>query len=528
LDLTDLSSGLKFEGGSATDIVSRQFNNERNTHMGLFYDLQSDLRKAIGNHDQSLIKDLVHYSAILAQEPNGGKANVNRILWKLIIEAPVEVANLMLNSLTTPFDFNFVDDINGRTCLHEAAMSGTLRLVNMCLEKSSHRDKVDVYGRSPLHYAAMRGHAAVCRRLLEVKLPPNALDVDNCTPLVYATMKGSADCVSVLLKEAPVEVGVLSPGVDLSPLSLASQSGHVDVVVLLLQHEAKSLPNSNGEYPIHLAAREGHIEVCGLLLQHSGWDVPDKYHEWTPLFHAARNGHNSCVEVLLEAGSRVNAIDELGYSAVHYAAWYGHHACVARLHAAAAALPHISDAVTVSNASPLSDVDISSTSSDIDHIPSLSLPPPIMPHRTYGHNYLDRRYLVQVSLGVEASPDDCSGSLGSGVRLHSRLNNLTAQHHHLPASNPLKLVMSAGSDANCAPYSISLPQRDAKDVFVFQIPSLDLMSLTFSVYPNFGTKTIGRAVALPSLFIGIENNSQFVLPILDHRLHVVGEVSTCL
>jgi CDK inhibitor PHO81 len=264
--------------------------------------------------------------------------------------------------------------------------------------------------------------------------------------------------------------------------------------------------------------------VCRLLLQHPGWDIPDKYHEWTPLFHAVRNGHDSCVEVLLEAGSRVNAIDELGYPAVHYAAWYGHHTCVARLLEASAALPPRNDAVTMSNTSPLSDVDTSADSSDIDHIPSLSLPPPIMPHRTYGHNYLDRRYLVQVSLGLEATSDSHPEGFGPAVRLHSRLHNLAAQNHHLPASTPLKLVISAGSDANCAPYSISLPQRDEKDVFVFQIPSLDLLSLTFSVYPNFGSKTIGRAVALPSLLVGIHNNSQFVLPILDHRLHVIGEV----
>lgn len=523
MDLTDLSSGLKFEGSSAADILSQQFNFERNAHMGPFYDLQSDLRRAIASNDQALIKDLVRYSDILAQEPNGGNANVTRILWKVIIEAPSELTDLILCSLMTPFNFNFVDDINGRSCLHEAAMSGSLRLVNLCLERSSYRDKVDVYGRSPLHYAAMKGHAAVCRRLLEVKLPPHTLDVDNCTPLVYATMKGSVDCVSVLLKEAPVEAGVLSPGVDLSPLSLASQAGHVDVVLLLLQHEAKSLPNSNGEYPIHQAAREGHVKVCRLLLQHKGWDLPDKYHEWTPLFHAARNGHDSCVEALLDAGGRINAIDELGYPAVHYAAWYGHHDCVARLLEASTTLPPRNDAVSVPNISPLSDLEIHAES-DIDHIPSLSLPPPIMPHRTYGHNYLDRRYLVQVSLGLEVSSDRRSGSFSPAVRLHSRLSNLTSKDHHLPASTPLKLVMTAGSDANSAPYSVSLPQQDEKDVFVFQIPSLDLLSLTFSIYPNFGTKTIGRAVALPSLFVGIDNNAQFVLPILDHRLHVMGEV----
>ena len=516
LDLTDLSSGLKFEGPSTNVIISQQIHNERSAFTGPFYDLQSDLQRAVESADHAHIRELVHYSEVLSQEQMGGKTNVTRILWKTIIEAPPDLADLILNSLSTPFDFNFIDDINGRTCLHEAAMSGALRLVNICLEKSSQRDKVDVYGRSPLHYAAMRGHAAVCRRLLEVHLSPNILDVDNCTPLVYATMKGSVDCVSVLLKETHEETESNGQRGNLSPLSLASQSGHSDVVLLLLRNGAQSLPNTNGEYPVHLAAREGHVEICRLLRNEVGWDTPDKYHEWTPLFHAARHGHESCVQVFLEAGCRVDVMDEMGRFAVHYAAWYGHHTCTSLLLKAYTVRGLKSTENTVMrDASPMG----FDSTSDIDLIPSLSLPPPIMPHRTYGHNFLDRQYLVQVSLGLQPS-----GNPKPAVYLHSRLGNVSSRDYHLPASTPLKLVMTAGPDVNAPPYTIFLPQREDKDTFVFQVPSLDILSLTFSIYPNFGTKAIGRTVALPSLFVGAENNTHFTLPIMDNRLQVIGEV----
>lgn len=515
---------MKFEGASATDILSQQINVERHSYMGPFYDLQSDLRKAVGSSDEILIKDLVHYSDVLAQEQSGGKTNVTRILWKVIIESPPDLADLILDSLATPFDFNFIDDINGRNCLHEAAMSGILRLVDMCLAKSLHRDEVDVYGRSPLHYAAMKGHAMVCRRLLEVKLRPDTLDVDNFSPLLYATIKGSADCVSVLLEQTAGQAEPTSPGGDLFPLSLASQSGHADVVVLLLKHGAKSLPNTNGEYPVHLAAREGHSEICRLLRDQPGWDTPDKYHEWTPLFHASRYGHDMCVRIFLDAGCRVDTIDEMGHFAVHYAAWYGHHVCVIHLLEASTALPPKSSQFYMSTPSPRVDIALD-LASEIDLIPSLSLPPPIMPHRTYGHNYLDKQHLVQITLSPESSSSrQASRVSGASVRLHSRLNNISAQDHHLPTSTPLKLVIAAGPDVNSAPHSISLPQRDEKDLFVFQASSLDALSLTFSIYPTFGTKTIGRAIALPSLFSGIERSQKFNLPILDNRLHVIGEV----
>lgn len=492
---------------------------ERTVPMGPFRDLENNLRRAVAVSDQKGIIECVLYSDILAQQ-NGGKTDVTRILWNVIIEAPPGLADLIFSSLSSPFDFQFIDDINGRTCLHEAAIAGSLPLVNLCIQNGVVVDKTDSYGRNALHYASMHGHPIVCQQLLKATLPPNVLDRDNYTPLVYATMKGSVDCIRVLLDEGNVPVEPTTPLGDLIPLSLASQSGHVDVVLLLLEHGARCLPNSNGEYPMHLAAREGHVEVCNRLVHLEGWDTPDKYHEWTPLFHAARYGHEACVQILLKAGARVDSTDELGHLAVHYAAWYGHQRCLSPLLHASENKPSSAQMATLAR-SPKSDVDTPMDSSEIDLIPSLSLPPPIMPHRVYGHNYLDRNNLVQVSIGHSSHR-----SKGfSGVRLHHRLISPVFEDEYVLASTPLKLVMTTSPNVNSAPYSISLPQRNEKGLFSFQIPSLDDLSLEFSIYPNFGTKTIGRAVALPSLFANIENNQVFTLPILDTRLHVVGEVS---
>ncbi|KAJ3990303.1 cyclin-dependent protein kinase inhibitor [Lentinula detonsa] len=516
LNLTDLSSDSKFEGRAANDIFTQQILTERD-FVGPLHDLEKNLRKAVASADQSAIVDCVHYSEVLVGDE---RKNTTRILWSVIVEAPPDLADLIMSTLSSPFDFDYVDDINGRTCLHEAAIAGALRLVKLCISKHVPVDKVDAYGRNALHYAAMNGHAAVCQSLLETNVSLNRLDIDNYNPLVYATLRGSVDCVKVLLDHGSASPQPTTPNGDLIPLSLASQSGHVDVVQLLLERGAQCIANSNGEYPIHLAARAGHVDVCRLLLKHVGWDFPDKYHEWTPLFHAARYGRDDCVRVLIDAGARVNLADELGHFAVHYAAWYGHYHCLAYLLEASARVPVLVENTKIPERSPGSD-DRMSVESEMDLIPSLSLPPPIMPHRVYGHNYLDRCHLVQVSIGRSAGENKDF----SGVRLHHRLISPAFRDEYLLTTAPLKLVMTTAPQVTSAPYSISLPPRDEKGVFIFQTPSLDSLSLEFSVYPNFGTKTIGCAVALPSLFTEIENNQAFTLPILDQRLHVVGEVS---
>ncbi|KAG6378418.1 cyclin-dependent protein kinase inhibitor [Boletus reticuloceps] len=520
LDLTDLSTGFKFEGAAAQDVLDLQLSIERNMYSGPFREFELDLRKAVENSDEATIKDLVRRSDILGLQ-DGGRARVTRVLWKVIVDAPAELADLILTSVEVPFDFGFIDDINGRTCLHEAAAAGTLRLVTLCLERGSQKEKLDVYGRSALHYAAMHGHAAVCRRLLEAGVSPHVLDMDNCSPVVYATLKGSAECVHVLICDQCIAPQSLSPDSSLVPLSLASQHGYTDIVSLLLKEGAKCVPNTNGEFPIHLAAREGHADVCKLLLDQDGWDTADKYHEWTPLFHAARSGHAPCLRILLQAGAHVDGTDEHDHQAIHYAAWYGHRACVDLL---LQAMPKELLAIPPNRIPALPRTTSDMRIDDPDSIPSLSLPPPIIPHRVYGHNYLDKNYLVVITVGLPPASDHRRS--GKAIRFHPRLSDsILAQSVSLPSPNRLKMVITAGPGVNAPPYTIALPQQTNRDTFIFQVSSLKDFSLEFSIYPNFGTKTIGRAVAHPSFFHS-SDGSFTSSSILDHRLHSIGEVST--
>jgi CDK inhibitor PHO81 len=154
----------------------------------------------------------------------------------------------------------------------------------------------------------------------------------------------------------------------------------------------------------------------------------------------------------------------------------------------------------------------------------------MMPHRVYGHNYLDKQCLIQVTIGNPASKFGNLTTTGqqqsASVRLHPRfMNSASVDADATRLSSPiLKLVMTSSPSAASAPHTIPLPSSDEVHVLTLQTPSLDQLSLEFSLYPNFGTKTIGRAVALPSTLASAHLTKVFTLPILDHRLHVIGEV----
>ncbi|KZT12788.1 uncharacterized protein LAESUDRAFT_16251 [Laetiporus sulphureus 93-53] len=226
--------------------------------------------------------------------------------------------------------------------------------------------------------------------------------------------------------------------------------------------------------------------------------------------------------VLIENGCRIDRFDENGNSALYYAAWYGHQSCVALLLDAATKLApgHI----PLTQKSPRSDTQRSaSAESDIDMIPSLSLPPPMMPYRVYGHNYLDKIALVQVTIGHLTS--QFGTELAPAVRLYPPLAGFYYDDRQFHSSSLLRLVMTATPAIAPAPYTIALPIKDQRITFSFQVPSPDSLSMEFSLYPNFGTKTIGRAICLPSSLRNIANSQPFLVPILDPRLHVIGEVS---
>ena len=402
-------------------------------------------------------------------------------------------------------EWNYVDDINNRNCLHKAAIVGNYSLYKSALDHNIDARRTDIYGRNPAHYAALNGHSKILEHLISLQIIElNIADLDGYTASLYTIVNGHDHCLSLLVSNLSSP-----PGSNLHPLCLAAQYGHESIVKILLKisNGVDIGPNAEGLYPQHLAARAGHTNICKLLADEGGelkggLHLEDKYSNWTPLFHAADKGHLSCLKVLLEANCDISTLDENKTSAIFYAAWNGHLDCVDALIEAKE-----SNEIKYENDINSND-DLDNDHHDLDEIPSLALPPPMMPLRIYGHNYLLNRSLIKITL--DSTP----------IKLNTDENEFKW--------SSLKLIVIQKPDLLNAPHHVILPNgkenvENSSSSFTFQVESFDKLSLEFNLYPGFGSVVMGKAFALPQTLSEFKDSNQ-ILPIIDNKLNTIGTI----
>lgn len=294
------------------------------------------------------------------------------------------------------------------------------------------------------------------------------------------------------------------------PLNLACEHGSLDIVKLLLQHGAQILPDAEGLYPQHLVARSGQTPRLLRLLQEYGADLDqiDKLYGWTPLVHAASEGNVPCLEQLLEVGADPNIVDEKDLSAMYYAAWEGHLECMQKL--------TLYQKVNVESPQPMQTsgpllAPIGSggapmpMSLDVDAIPVLELPPPIIPLRRYGHNFLDTKAVIQISFQEEGE------------------HPLVFFHD---SKYPAARLTISSKLSDLIPKNIMLPFQEDTRLVSFQVDNLDTFTLDFDVFPTYGAKIIAKTVALPNtLRASWGSTGRCCLPLFDPRLRAIGQIT---
>ena len=434
-----------------------------------------------------------------------------RIFLRAISETPDESLRLLLE--TNLVDIHAEDDINERNCLHEAAIYGREFVLQYGLSRGVELSRLDVYGRLPLHYACLRGRVAMVQRLIEAG--PETVDFrdhDNFTPLIHSIVRQFLPCVEQLLKHR-AQVNPESAN-DHIPLNLACQHGSVEVATLLLAQGARLLADAEGLYPQHLVARSKSSQLL-LLLQRHGADFnqKDKLYQWTPLFHAASDGSIECMRVLLDNNVDVDAVDEKGLKAMYYATWEGHLECMDLLWAKMSSEVR-AQTRTVTGLGVLSprrpqvpstmEISPPAHPTEVDGIPDLSLPPPIIPLRRYGHNFLDSKTYVSINFN-------------NGPRSIKFFNE---------ARYPAARITVSSKTSDLIPRNIMLPIQDDSRTVSFQVDDLKTFVVDFDIFPTFGSKFIAKSVALPDIFQATESSSgSCCLPLFDPRLRSVGQIT---
>lgn len=436
-------------------------------------------------------------------DPNeaSSRERATRVFLASIAEAPEPVLGLILSSQLV--DLKAKDDINERNCLHEAAIAGKFAVLEVGLREDVDVGQPDVYGRLPLHYAVIHGRVEMIRQLLAAdSTTVDYVDHDNYSPLILAISNNRLNCAEELIN-AGARIDPRNER-DYIPLNLACQYGYQDIAVLLLEKHAKILPDAGGLYPQHLVARSGCSNSLLALLQKYGANIneADKFFQWTPIFHAASEGHIECLETLLKLGAQVSVVDEKGLPPLYHAAWEGNLDCMKMLSAAGAAAS-AAGVVRPPLASSPYDSDAMQLDTDIDGIPDLSLPPPILPLRRYGHNFLENKTLVQLffeEAGAEAIHID--------------------NESKYPAA---RLTISSKS-SDLIPRNLILPLNEESRLVSFQIDTMDAFAIDFDVYPTFGSRVVARTIALSDTFQK-SDSGHCILPLFDTRLRAIGRLS---
>ncbi|KAI4665675.1 uncharacterized protein J4E92_001907 [Alternaria infectoria] len=466
-------------------------------------ELDNQFVQAINTANQGKIEECL---ARLSTLPDASD-HISRAFLSTVAEAPESALRILLDSNLV--NLQQEDEINERNCLHKSAISGRIEVLKLGLSSNVDVHATDVYGRIPLHYACMHGYVELVQELINAAPETvNFRDQDSFTPLIHAIVHSKLACVEILLSRG-ADLTRLGPGEHV-PLNLACQYASLEILELLLQRSAEMLSDAEGLFPQHLVARSGKTPEALLMLRKYGADLdqPDKLYQWTPLFHAASEGHVECLKTLLQCQVDVDIVDEKGLSAMYYATWEGHLECMQLL----ASVGRGVGLMTQKQASPQISSQLSSsmpTAMDIegdpDGIPEFILPPPIIPFRRYGHNFLDTKTFVVINfekVGKDA------------IRFYDESK--------YPAA---RLTISSKS-SDLIPRNILLPIQDEFKVISFQIENLDTFSIDFDVYPTIGSKVIARSVASSKVFTErSKSTGRWHLELFDPRLRAIGRVT---
>jgi ankyrin repeat protein len=196
---------------------------------------------------------------------------------------------------------------NKGSSLHLAAHFGLQKTVEMLLSSGINCDSKDAYQRTPLAWVSDCADIGVAKILIEHGTNINHIDGYSCTPIYWAAGFGNVPLVKLLLKNgARTDIRDRS---GLLALDWAVTRGHFAVARAFIENGVYTLDSklmSTWEIMLDLA------RDCGLIQVLTEKNSNNHQCQRTLMDRAVRQGYQSEVERLLDAGVCIDAEDNQG------------------------------------------------------------------------------------------------------------------------------------------------------------------------------------------------------------------------
>lgn len=205
-----------------------------------------------------------------------------------------------------------------------ASGEGYLMTVQLLLDSGASINAMQNQYRTALMQAAFNGHVEVARLLLDRGASVDTTDKDKWTSLMYAAYSGHREIAALLIDKGADVNAIESKS---SALTLAARKGHLETVRVLL--DSGALIDATHYQDLYRTAlmeaslfgREAIVEL--LIDRGANVDAVDVA-DWTPLMLAAQEGNDRIVNLLLDNGASTDASGKDGLTALMVSIQSGH------------------------------------------------------------------------------------------------------------------------------------------------------------------------------------------------------------
>ncbi|KAJ5739725.1 hypothetical protein N7533_012509 [Penicillium manginii] len=204
--------------------------------------------------------------------------------------------------------------------LRTACFNGDEKVLRCLL---SHRTEILAVinsGSSTMTRPAENGHRTVINPHVSNRADIQIVGGRGYPPIIISSCFGHLQMVELLLEKGASVNSINKRGH--TPLHYASEYGYSNLVNLLLTRPdiVIDVQDDTGRTPFFLAAARGHVEILQILLRHNAFpNFKDRY-QMTPLCAAIRNAHEKTINFLLPlTGAPIDPEDNLGYKLMWWA-----------------------------------------------------------------------------------------------------------------------------------------------------------------------------------------------------------------